>query len=133
LSQLQNAGGLTIISQQNVIDSLSELNLFYDYYIVADNRMYDDLYRKTNDAGAKVISCPPFMSSMKSPVPSPSHDLPVLITDDLATIREFYNYINMEKGQVEQCIFEQESYRTRAEGLITFINQKYHFDEETKH
>jgi len=69
-----------------------------------------------------------FMSSMKLPVPSISNDLPIFITDDLSAIRELYNHINMEKGQLEQCIAEDENYRIRVERLITFINRKYHLE-----
>jgi hypothetical protein len=130
ISQLRNNGGLTIISQQNVIDSISELNHFYDYYEVVDNGAYNDLYMKTIEEGAKVISCPPLMSSMNLPVPSISHDLPAFIRDDLTTTRELYNYINMEKGQLEQCMSAQENYRTKAGRLITFINKEYHFNNE---
>jgi hypothetical protein len=107
LSQLQNAGGLTVIKQQDVVDSLSELNVFYDFYLVSDNRVYNNLYEKTNDAGAKVINCPPFMRSMKLPVPSISNDLPVLINDDLLTIRELYNHIKMEKGSWSNALLNR--------------------------
>jgi hypothetical protein len=104
---LQNAGGLTVIKQQDVVDSLSELNVFYDFYLVSDNRVYNNLYEKTNDAGAKVINCPPFMRSMKLPVPSISNDLPVLINDDLLTIRELYNHIKMEKGSWSNALLNR--------------------------
>jgi hypothetical protein len=60
-----------------------------------------------------VISCPPFLVSMIVPVPSISNDLPMFITDDLATTRELYNYINMEKGQLKQCMRVQEIYKTK--------------------
>jgi len=128
ISQIQKMNGLTF-SRQDVIDSLSELELFYNFFLLGDNSSYIDLNRKTNDLGAKVISCPGYMTSIKLPVPSISHDLPVFITVDLPTIRELYNDINMQKGQLEQCIFEQEDYRTRAERLLAFINGKYHFTE----
>src|SRR6185295_7212478 len=91
ISQSRNAAGLNIISKQDVIDSISELGLYYDYLEAGDNEMYNNLYLKTIEAGAKVISCPPFMSSLKLPIPSISHDLPVLITDDLTATRELYN------------------------------------------
>jgi hypothetical protein len=133
MAQLRNAGGLAIISRQDVIDSISELDLFYDYYISDDNNLLNDLYKKTNEEGAKVISCPAFMTSMKLPVPAISHNLPIFITEDISTIRELYNYINMEEGQLEQCIVSQENYQRRAERLISFISEKYHFDEEARH
>jgi len=132
ISQLRNTGGLTLLRKQDVVDSISGLNHFYDYYEVVDNQAYNDLYMKTIEAGAKVISCPPLMSSMNLPVPSISHDLPLFITGDLSATRELYNYINMEKGQLEQCMSAQENYMIKAERLIGFINEEYHFAEKTQ-
>ena len=128
ISQLPNGNALAIISQQDVIDSISELNRYYDYYIRVDNDAYTTLYEKKNEAGAKVISCPPFLTSVIDPVPSISHDLPIFITNDLTPTIELYNYINMEKGQMKQCMRVQEIYKTKAERLIAFIDKKYHFE-----
>jgi hypothetical protein len=129
ISQLRNSGAV-IFKKQDVIDSISELNLFYDYYLVVDNQMYVDLYMKTNEAGAKVISCPSFMILISDPVPSISQGLPVFINDNPTATRELYNYINMEKGQLEQCMAVQEIYKIKTERLITFINKEYDLENE---
>src|SRR5204863_7914193 len=42
ISQLRNTGGLTLLRKQDVVDSISGLNHFYDYYEVVDNQAYND-------------------------------------------------------------------------------------------
>jgi hypothetical protein len=124
LSQLRNAGGFSVIRQRDVLDSIGELDLFYQNHVKLNDDYYKTFNLRVADAAAKVIKCPAFILTMNDYVKIP-HDSEVFITDNIPLLQELYSYINMEKGQVMQCINRQKGYKDKAARLIDYINKKY--------
>jgi hypothetical protein len=124
LTQLRNAGGFSVIRHEDVLDSIGELNLYYLNLLKSDNDYYNIYYLRVTEAGAKVIKCPPFVININGDVKIP-HDLEVFSTYSIPLLQELYSYINMEKGQLMQCMDRQTGYHDKAVRLIDYINKKY--------
>ncbi|HXS54620.1 MAG TPA: hypothetical protein VN726_00770 [Hanamia sp.] len=127
LTQLRNAGGFSVIRQKDVLDSIGELNLYYLDLLKSDNDYYNTYYLRVTDAGAKVIKCPPFIVTINEDVKIPN-DSEVFITGKLSLLQQLYSYINMEKGQLLQCLDREVIYRDKAVKLIGYINKKYRLE-----
>ena len=128
LAQLKNGGGFSVIREKDILDSIGELNLYFLNYLKLDNDYYNTYYLRVTDAGAKVIKCPPFIVAMNDNVKIPD-GLEVFITYNIPLLQEMYSYINMEKGQLMQCIDRQTIYLDKTVRLIDYINKKYDLDQ----
>jgi hypothetical protein len=128
LSQLKNAGGFSVIRRPDVLDSIGELDQLYQNLIVSDNYWYDQFYGKVTDAGSQVIKCPSFIISLDAPALKTPKDLEVFTNYNMLLLQQLYSYINMEKGQMLQCMDRELEYYGKAIRLIKFINEKYNLD-----
>jgi hypothetical protein len=124
LTQLRNAGGFSVIRQKDVLDSIGELNLYYLNLLKSDDDYYNTYYLRVTDAGAKVIKCPAFIVTLYDNVKIPNNP-EVFISNNMPLLQELYSYINMEKGQLMQCLDRETVYRDKAVRLIDYINKKY--------
>lgn len=127
LTQLRNAGGFSVIRHEDVLDSIGELDLYYLNLLKSDNDYYNTYYLRVTDAGAKVIKCPPFILNINDNVKM-LHNTEVLSVYNLPLLQQLYSYINMEKGQLMQCIDRQTGYRDKEVRLINYINKKYNLN-----
>ena len=127
LTQLRNAGGFSVIRQKDILDSIGELNLYFQNLVKSDEEYYNTYYLRVTDAGAKVIKCPPFIVSLNDSIIIPKSGK-ILIASDIAQIQELYSYINMEKGQLLQYVDREMQYRDKIIRLINHINKKYNLE-----
>jgi len=127
LTQLRNAGGFSVIRHEDVLDSIGELDLYYLNLLKSDNDYYNTYYLRVTDAGAKVIKCPSFIININEDVKM-LHNTEVFSGYNILLLQQLYSYINMEKGQLMQCIDRQRGYRDKAVRLIKYINKKYNLN-----
>ena len=127
LTQLRNAGGFSLIRHEDVLDSIGELDLYYFNLLKSDNDYYNSYYLRVTDAGAKVIKCPPFIININDEVKM-LHNTEVFSAYNILLLQQLYSYINMEKGQLMQCIDRQRGYLDKAVRLIKYINKKYNLN-----
>lgn len=128
LSQLKNAGGFSVVRKTEVLDSIGALNLLYQNLLVSDNYWYNQFYGKVADAASKVIKCPSFIISLDDlPVKLPGR-VEVFTNYDILLLQQLYSYMNMEKGQMLQCIDRELQYHGKAIRLMNFVRQEYALD-----
>jgi hypothetical protein len=128
LAQLKNAGGFSVVRKSDVLDSIGELNLIYQNLISSDNHWYDQFYGKVTDAGSQLIKCPSFIISLDDAVLKTPKNVEVFTNYNMLLMQQLYSYINMEKGQMLQCIDREIQYQAMAIRLINFINKKYNLE-----
>jgi hypothetical protein len=124
LAQLKN-GGFSVIHESDVLDSIGELNLLYENLILSDNYWYDQFYGKVTDVGSQLIKCPSFIISLDDAVLKTPENVEVFTNYNMLLLQQLYSYMNMEKGQILQCIDREIQYQAMAIRLINFINKKY--------
>ena len=127
LTQLRNAGGFGVIRQKDILDSIGELNLYFQNLVKSDEEYYNTYYLRVTDAGAKVIRCPPFIVSLGDSITIPK-SRKIVISNDVQQIQELYSYINMEKGQLMQYVDREMQYHDKIIRLIDYINKKYNLE-----
>jgi hypothetical protein len=131
ITQLKNAGGFSVIRNKAVVDSIGELNLFYDQQVKYNGDFYNDFWKKVVDLGTKL---------MKMPEP------PVLLTDRLFEVypyhvevftryehpllEQLYSWIRNEKGTLLVYMENEIKYRDQAIRLMNLINKQYHLENE---
>jgi hypothetical protein len=128
LTQLKNAGGFSVLHRSDVLDSIGELYLLYQNLIVSDNYWYNQFYGKVADVGSQVIKCPSFIISLESPRLKAAEEVDVFTNYNMLLLQQLYSYINMEKGQILQCLDRERDYHGKAIRLINYINNKYNLD-----
>jgi hypothetical protein len=128
LTQLKNAGGFSVLHRSDVMDSIGELDLHYQNLIVSDNYWYNQFYGKVADVGSQVIKCPSFIISLDAPIFKAPKGVEVFTNYNMLLLQQLYSYINMEKGQILQCMDRELEYHGKAIRLINFINKKYNLD-----
>ncbi len=125
LAQLKNAGGFSVVRESDVLDSIGELYLFYQNLISSDNYWYNQFYGKVTDMGSQTIKCPSFIISLEAPRVKAPKGVEVFTNYNILLLQQLYSYINMERGQILQCMDRESEYQRKAIRLINFINKKY--------
>jgi hypothetical protein len=101
------------------------LNLLYQNLISSDNYWYNQFYGKVTDAGSQLIKCPSFIISVDDPVLRTPKGVEVFTNYNMLLLQQLYSYINMEKGQMLQCMDRESDYHAKTIRLINFIDKKY--------
>jgi hypothetical protein len=128
LAQLKNAGGFSVLRRSDVLDSIGELDLLYQNLIMSDNYWYNQFYGKVADMGSQVIKCPSFIISLDAPILQTRKGVEVFTNYNMLLLQQLYSYINMEKGQILQCMDRELGYQGKAIRMINFINKNYNLD-----
>jgi hypothetical protein len=130
LTQLKNAGGFGVIKNDIVVDSIGELNVFYDQSVKFDGGYYKEYENKTIDIGAQLMK----MSALNNLDDTLSRVYPnhveLFTRYDRSLIEQLYSWIRNLKACLILYIKEELQYQTKAINLIKFITKEYHLESE---
>ena len=131
LTQLRNAGGLSVIRKKQVVDATGELQLDYDQNVRMNGDYYNDFWKKVVDVSSRLVICP---------------EPPVLLSDPMFQIylrhvevftryeppllQELYCDIRNEKGTLLVYMNYEAGYLERTKKLIGLVQKEYQVENE---
>jgi len=125
-TQLKNAGGFSVIHERSVIDSISWFYNYYAVYLKGNNNWYITTFSKTNDIAVQLIKLPaPPMTMKDTAFAIIPKKYEVFTRYDEPMLEELYSNIRYEKGTLLYLMKIETDYKTRAAGLIKFLQTEY--------
>ncbi|MFZ1798508.1 MAG: hypothetical protein WAU24_01495 [Chitinophagaceae bacterium] len=126
LIQLRNAGGYSLIRKPGVLDSIIALENFYEE-VKKNDQFYYDNFIKVQDFSNRLMKMPFVGTSANGTSVYPDLSVPVEVFTqyDKVLIEQLYNLIRNEQTQLVYYKYLIDIYKTRATGLMTFLQAKY--------
>ncbi|HLX92130.1 MAG TPA: hypothetical protein VKR32_10630 [Puia sp.] len=127
MTQLKNAGGFGVFNDEKIIDSINDLDFYYESYVKMNSEYYSKSYEKTVDIAEQVIKLPdatlPFYDTI---VPAVASSGKVLIQYSTILLEELYTSIRFQRGQLSACVGFEKQYEEKARNLISLLQREYH-------
>ncbi len=126
LIQLRNAGGYSLIRKPGVLDSIIALENFYEE-VKKNDQFYYDNFIKVQDFSNRLMKMPFVGTSATGTSVYPDLSVPeeVFTQYDKVLIEQLYNLIRNEQTQLVYYKYLIGLYKTRATGLMKFLEEKY--------
>jgi hypothetical protein len=130
IAQLKNAGGFSVIRKKAVLDSIGQLELYYDQNVKLNGDYYNDFWKKVVDISPKLIKCPePPVSFDTLFNDFPAH-VEVFTRYERPLLEELYSCIRNEKGTLLVYRNYERLYRDMTIRAIDFITREYDLKNE---
>jgi hypothetical protein len=130
ITQLKDAGGFSVIRKKTVIDSIGQLELYYDQNVKLNGDYYNDFWKKVVDISPKMIKCPEppiVVDTLFNDFPA---HLEVFTRYDLPLLQELYSCIRNEKGTLLVYINYETNYQNKTINAIDLISKEYDLKNE---
>jgi hypothetical protein len=129
VTQLKNAGGFSVFSNQKAMDSITATYYYYDTWVKINADEYMKSFERTGELATQLIRLPVPPPSLDDSVykvlPLPSE---ILIRDDKVLLEQLYSDIRYQKGQILVNIDTEKQYERQVKQLIHFLQREYSFD-----
>jgi hypothetical protein len=131
VTQLKNAGGFNVFSDQKAIDSISDVYYYYDTWIKINADQYIKSYEKTADLATQLIRLPEsiysFHDTTRIAIPL---NAKVLIQYNTALFEQLYSNIRYQKGELIVCVETEKEYLRKVEQLLKLLELEYDLKNE---
>jgi len=132
INQLKNAGGMRLVRNREVSDSISSYDqrcevttLYNDFYTVnsqVGNRQFEKLFNATDLLSLYIANTSP---GIVANIPDS-----LIIRINTTELNEQLNFMMLEKSYARQEIGRYEELRGRAERLINLIKKEYNLNKD---
>src|SRR5579862_1984600 len=126
VTQLKNAGGFNVFSNQKAMDSIGDVYYYYDTWIKLNADLYFKSYEKTADLATQLIRLPEslysFDDTTRIAVPL---NTKVLIQYNAVLFEQLYSNIRYQKGQLIVCVETEKEYFLKVERLLKLLELEY--------
>jgi hypothetical protein len=130
LTQLKNAAGFNVIHDNEVIDSIGNLNLFYEQQVKLNGNYYNEFWKKVVETGAHLMKLPEPPVLLSDPIFDIIPKQKQIFThSETALLEELYTWIRNEKGTLLVYIDNELKYRGIATRLMDLIIRKYKLEK----
>jgi hypothetical protein len=132
MSQLLNAGGMRLIEDQKISDSIMDYNSTVKY-VRAQGDAYNEYFKKTIDQSMAIFDFSFARIELDeryhviNNTPAPKNDFKLLTTDP-ATLKKYVNQLSLSKSILQGYIVNLITAKTRATSLIILLKKKYHLN-----
>jgi hypothetical protein len=125
-TQLKNAGGFNVFTNQKAVDSISAVYYYYDSWIKINTDLYIKSYEKTNDIATQLIRLPESMVSFDDTthILTPI-DNKIVIQHNVILFEQLYSNIRFQKGELIVCIETEKEYFRKVERLLKLLQSEY--------
>jgi hypothetical protein len=125
-TQLKNAGGFSVIRNKTVINSISELNSFYESPLQVNEDIYTNVWKRLDEFAMQLIKLPAPPTSIDDPLYyAYPHNAEIFTRYDTPLIEQLYSFIQFEKSAIEVILDNEKHYREQAVKLIELIKKEY--------
>ncbi len=125
LSQLKNAGGFGVLRNRSIVDSIGELQLWYEQQVKLNAGYYNDFWRKVEDLGAHLMIMPEPPTWANDTLYKFFPRTEVFTRYDMPLLQELYSWIRNEKGTLLVYMDNEKQYMDKALRLIRMISRDY--------
>ena len=126
VTQLKNAGGFNVFTNQKAVDSISAVYYYHDSWIKINADLYMKSYEKTADIAAQLIRLPESIFSFDDTtqilIPI---DNKIVIQHNVILFEQLYSNIRFQKGELVVCIQTEKEYFQKVERLLKFLESEY--------
>jgi hypothetical protein len=126
VTQLKNAGGFNVFTNQKAVDSISAVYYYYDSWIKINTDLYIKSYEKTNDIATQLIRLPESIFSFvdTTHILTPM-DNKIVIQHNVILFEQLYSNIRFQKGELIICIETEKEYFRKVERLLKLLQSEY--------
>jgi hypothetical protein len=126
VTQLKNAGGFNVFTNQKAVDSISAVYYYYDSWIKINTDLYIKSYEKTNDIATQLIRLPESIFSFDDTthILTPI-DNKIVIQQNVILFEKLYSNIRFQKGELIICIETEKEYFRKVERLLKLLQSEY--------
>ena len=127
VTQLKNAGGFNVFTNQKAVDSISAAYYYSDSWIKINAELYLKSYEKTYDIATQLISLPESIYSFDdtTQIPIPLNNK-IVIQHNMILFEQLYSNIRFQKGQLIVCMETEKEYFRKIERLLKLLQSEYH-------
>ena len=125
LSQLKNSGGYSLIKKRSVLDSIADLNLYYDQAVKFDGDYYYEYEQKLIDMGAQVMKMSPLNNTGDTVSEVYPEKVEIFTMYDRQKLEQLYSWIRNLRVALNIYIGNEIDYQKKAERLKEFISKEY--------
>ncbi len=126
VTQLKNAGGFNVFTNQKAVDSISAVYYYYDSWIKINSDLYMKSYEKTADIATQLIRLPESIFSFDDTthilIPI---DNKIVIQHNIILFEQLYSDIRFQKGELIVCVETEKEYFRKVERLLKFLQSEY--------
>jgi hypothetical protein len=128
VTQLKNAGGFNLFTNQKAVDSISAVYYYHDSWIKINTDLYVKSYQKTADIATQLIRLPESISSFDDTthIPIPLNK-EIVIQHNIILFEQLYSDIRFQKGELIVCIETEKEYFRKVERLLKLLQSEYDF------
>ena len=130
LSQLKNSGEYSLIKNRAVLDSLTELNLYYEQTVKFDGTYYYEYELKLIDIGAQVMKMSPLNSFGDTLSEVYPKNIEIFTTYDRQKLEQLYSWIRNLRAALDIYRGNEMAYQKKAMRLRDFIIKEYHLRKD---
>ena len=126
VTQLKNAGGFNVFTNQKAVDSISAVYYYYDSWIKINTDLYIKSNEKTNDIATQLIRLPESILSFDDTthILTPI-DNKIVIQHNVILFEQMYSNIRFQKGELIVCIETEKEYFQKVERLLKLLQSEY--------
>ena len=125
ITQLKNAGGFSVIRKKSVIDSISDLNILYEGFLINSN-FYFQQWQRLDEFAMQMIILPEAPNDVEDSIYTGyPHHKEVFTRYDRPLLQQLYSFIRWEHGDIEVTRDGIMQYRDKAARLIELIKKEY--------
>ncbi len=130
ITQLKNAGGFSVIRKKAVIDSISDLNILYEGFLINSN-FYLQRWQRLDEFAMQMIVLPEGSGYIQDSIYTGyPHHAEMFTRYDRPLLQQLYSFIRFEKSDLEVTMYFEMQYRDKAARLIELIKREYHLKDE---
>jgi hypothetical protein len=126
VTQLKNAGGFNLFTNQKAVDSISAAYYYSDSWIKINTDLYAKSYERTNDIATQLMRLPEaiysFDDTTQIPIPLSNR---IVIQHNIILFEQLYSNIRYQKGQLIICVETEKEYFQKVERLLKFLQSEY--------
>ena len=132
LSQLKNSGGYSLIKNRSVLDSIADLNLYYDQAVKFDGDYYYAYEQKLIDIGAQVMKMSPLNNHGDTLSKEYPENIEIFTTYYRQKLEQLYSWIRNLRAALDIYRGNEIDYQKKAERLKEFISKEYHLKKSNR-
>ena len=126
VTQLKNAGGFNVFTNQKAVDSISAAYYYSESWVKINTDLYVKSYEKTNDIATQLIRLPESIYSFDdtTQLPIPLNNK-IVIQQNIILFEQLYSNIRFQKGELIVCIETEKEYFQKVERLLKLLQSEY--------
>ena len=126
VTELKNAAGFSVFSNQKAVDSITDVYYYYNTWIKLNSDLYIKSYEKTDDLAIQLVRLPEALYSFDDTtrIAIPLNGK-ILLQYNTILFEQLYSSIRFQKGELIVCIQTEKEYLQKVKRLLKLLESEY--------